>query len=254
MDPCSPATYINLVDLTTMSLLVLLPLGLLAGCLTTLAGLGGGVLLVLALSLAHSPAEALAMTSPALLVGNLHRLALGRRDVDRPVARAFALGAVPGSALGGALAVTLPHALLQALLLVTTALALARAAGWLHFRPGAGALVPAGFGVGAIAATTGSGGLLVSPLLLATGLTGARYIATAAAAAVAIHVGRIAGYGAGGLVTRTTLVASLVLALAILLGNALGQHLRPTIPPRAGTRLELGVLLVCVALALAGLA
>ncbi len=237
-----------------MSLLVSLPLGLLAGCLTTVAGLGGGVLLVLALSLAHSPAEALAITSPALLVGNLHRLALGRADVDRPVARAFALGAVPGSALGGALAVALPHVLLQTLLVVTTALALARAAGWLNFRPGAGALVPAGFGVGVVAATTGSGGLLVSPLLLATGLTGPAYIATAAASAVAIHLGRIAGYGAGGLVTPATLTASLALAVAILLGNAVGQRLRPRIAPPLATRLELGVLLVCVALALAGLA
>lgn len=232
----------------------LLVLGVLAGGLTTVAGLGGGVLLVLAVSLTHSPAEALAMTSPALLVGNLHRLAIGRDAVDRRVARAFACGALPGSALGGALAVSLPAALLEVLLVAGTGLALLQASGRLAFRPGAAALVPAGCGVGMLAATTGTGGLLVSPLLLATGLRGATYVATAAAGAVALHVGRIAGYGFGGLVTRETLGASIVLAAAILVGNAIGQRVRRCIDARVSTRLEFGVLIVCVALAVAGLA
>lgn len=232
---------------------LLLPLGLLAGMLTTVAGLGGGVLLVLALSLLTSPAEALATTSPALLVGNLHRLVVGRRDVDRAVARPLALGALPGSALGGLLAVAIPTVVLEALLVATTAFALARAFGYLSFKPGARALMPAGFAIGMATATTGGGALLLAPLMLATGLTGARYVATAAGIAVAIHIGRLFGYGAGGLVSHATLVAAAILAAAILLGNAIGQRLRRHIDARTGARLELGVLLVCVALALAGL-
>lgn len=232
---------------------LLLPLGLLAGALTTVAGLGGGVLLVLALSLVTSPAEALATTSPALLVGNLHRLVVGRSDVDRDVARPLALGALPGSALGGLLAVAVPTLVLEVLLVATTALALARAFNRLSFRPGPRALAPAGFGIGIVTATSGGGALLLAPLLLATGLAGARYVASAAAVAVAIHVGRLLGYGAGGLVTADTLVAAAVLAVAIVAGNAVGQRLRRHIDPRGGARLELGVLLVCVALALAGL-
>lgn len=232
---------------------LLLVLGVLAGGLTTVAGLGGGVLLILALSLGTSPAEALAISSPALLVGNLHRLVVGRHEVDRWIARALALGALPGSALGGLLAVAVPTVVLEALLVLTTALALARTFGYLSFKPGARALLPAGFGIGVATATTGGGALMLSPLLLATGLTGARYVATAAAVAVAIHVGRLLGYGAGGLITRETLIAAAILAVAIIAGNALGQRLRRHIDAAAGARLELGVLLVCVALALAGL-
>lgn len=229
-------------------------LGVLAGGLTTVAGMGGGVMLVLALSLAASPVEALAITSPALLVGNLHRLALGRRAVERAVARPFVLGALPGSLLGGLVAVALPSLLLQALLLVTTALALARALGWWTLRPRAAALVPAGAVIGAAAATTGSAGLLVGPLIHATGLSGARYVATTAAAAVAMHVGRIAAYGAGGHVTAATLAGSAALALAILAGNSAGELVRRRLSARASVRLEIGVLLGCVALALVGLA
>lgn len=234
-----------------MSLLLLL--GALSGALTTVTGMGGGVLLLLVLSLLTSPAEALAITSPALLVGNAHRLAMHWRDVDRRVGGALALGALPGSALGGLLAVAVPTVVLEALLVLTTALALARTFGYLSFKPGARALLPAGFGIGVATATTGGGALMLSPLLLATGLTGARYVATAAAVAVAIHVGRLLGYGAGGLITRETLIAAAILAVAIIAGNALGQRLRRHIDAAAGARLELGVLLVCVALALAGL-
>lgn len=231
----------------------LLALGFLAGGLTTVAGMGGGVLLVLALSLATSPVEALAFTSPALLVGNLHRLALGRHAVDRQIAAPFVVGALPGSLIGGLLAVAVPPALLQALLVVTTGLALARALGWWSFRPRASALVPAGAAIGAAAATTGSAGVLVAPLMHAAGLTGARYVATTAAAAVAMHIGRILGYGAGGHVTAATLTGAAWLAAAILAGNAAGERLRPHLSPKTSTYLELGVLLVCVALALAGL-
>ena len=74
-----------------------------AGLLTTVAGLGGGILMLLAVSLATDPKVALVATAPALLAGNLHRAFLFRGDVDRRVARAFALGAFPGSVLGGAL-------------------------------------------------------------------------------------------------------------------------------------------------------
>ena len=237
-----------------MDLALLLPLGALAGVLTTVTGMGGGVLLLLALSLASGPAEALALTSPALLVGNLHRLALYRGDVDRRVASSLALGALPGSLLGGLVAVALPALAVQALLVLATALALTRALGLYDVRPSTAALVPAGFGVGAAAATTGSAGLLIGSLILASGLTGARYIATVAAVAVAMHLGRIVAYGAGGLVTTTTLLASAALALAILAGNTVGERVRRGLDARLATRLELGVLVTCMLLALAGLA
>lgn len=240
-------------EVLTVDIALLLLLGSLAGWLTTVAGLGGGVLLVLALSLGSTPAEALALSSPALLVGNLHRLALGRRDVDLRVAAPFALGAVPGSAIGGLLAVAMPAVLLQTLLVLTTGLALARALGRGLPRPSRAAFVPAGLALGAAAATTGSAGLAVGALLQSSGLTGAHYVATAAAAGTAMHVGRIAGYGVGGLVTHASVLHSAILAAAILAGNALGGPTRRRLAPATCTRLELGVLIACVGLALAGL-
>lgn len=232
---------------------LLLPLGVLAGVLTTVAGLGGGMMLVLALSLASSPADALAITAPALFAGNLHRLHRHRDDVDRRVALAFALGAVPGSLAGGALLAALPAAALPWLLVAATGLAVARAFDLLRFRPPSALITPVGFGIGAAAATSGGAGLLVSPLLLSAGLTGTAYIATAAAASASMHAGRIVAYGAGGLVTAASLSASAVLAAALFGGNLLGERARRLLTAELSRRIELGALLACVALAVLGL-
>jgi uncharacterized membrane protein YfcA len=228
---------------------VLVPLGLAAGALTTVAGLGGGQLLVLALAALFGPRTALAASAPALFAGNLHRYALYRAHEQRRVARSFAAGAVPGSLLGGLAAVGLPTWLIQTLLVATTALAIARKLGRFEWRPRTSAFGPAGFAIGAICATSSGAGLLLGPLLLATGLTGAPYVATSSFCAASLHLGRLVGYGLGGLMTRATLEASLVLAVAILAGNLLGDRLRRHIGARASSWIEHGTLAACVALA-----
>lgn len=235
-------------------LLALVPLGLLAGVLTTVAGMGGGMMLVVVLSLVWEPRIALASTAPALLLGNVHRAYLYRSHVVRQIARPFVLGAVPGSFLGGLAVVALPASLVDVVLVLMTLLAFARAAGLFRWEPSAAQLLPAGAFIGATAATGGGAGMLTGPLFLSAGLRGEPYIATVAVAAVAMHVGRLAAYGLGGLVDATTLLHAAVLAVAILLGNGLGARLRHLVDEKLSTRLELGTLTLAVLGALAGLA
>src|SRR5438045_2862535 len=67
---------------------VLLALGIASGILTTLAGQGGGMALLLACSALFGPRFAIALTTPALLLGNLHRAALFRAAVVPVLAHA----------------------------------------------------------------------------------------------------------------------------------------------------------------------
>ena len=100
----------------------------------------------------------------------------------------------------------------------------------------------------------GGAGVLVGPIYLALGLTGRGYVATTSATALVVHGGRIVGYGAAGLLTPSTLTRAATLAAAIILGNALGRELR-AVTERAPPRLlETATLVVCVTLALAGIA
>jgi uncharacterized membrane protein YfcA len=235
-------------------LFLAVPLGVLGGVLTTVAGMGGGMILLLVLSVAWGPLPALAATAPALLVGNFHRAFTYRRSIDRDVVIPFALGAVPGSLAGGFAAVALPTWALDAILLATTLLALAKSTGLVAFRPRAAHILPAGVGIGAVAATSGGAGLLVSPLMMSTGLTGEPYVATVAAAAVAMHVGRSIAYGVSGLEGPGTLWRAAVIAAALLVGNAFGGRVRAKLTERAGRAIEAGVLVLGVALAILGVA
>jgi hypothetical protein len=235
-------------------MLALLPLfGVLAGLLTTLAGLGGGILLLLVLSLVWGPAAALASTAPAMLFGNLHRLWMLRIEVDRPIAKAFAWGAVPGSFVGGLLAARMPEGVLRWLMLGMTAAAVGRAFDLWSWRPRASAMAPAGVGIGALSATAGGAGLLVGPLLMAAGLSGKRFVATVAAAAVALHAGRVVAYGLGGMMTGETALRAAVLTGAVMGGNQLGLWVRDRLlDEKKAHRLELGALIACVGLSVVG--
>jgi len=229
-----------------------LPLGLGAGALTTIAGLGGGMMMVLVLSIVWDPQAALAVTAPALLLGNAHRVWLFRGQVDRRLAVALAAGAVPAAFLGGLLTVAIPTWVLHWLILGSTAFAIAKQLGFVRFQTTAGAMLPLGMAAGLLTATTGGGGLLLAPLLLSAGLKSEAYIATGGAVAVAMHVGRIGGYGVGGLIDGESLLVSAVLAVAIIAGNQLGKKSRDYMTEKTKLRIAWGAMGTAVVLAVAG--
>jgi uncharacterized membrane protein YfcA len=232
---------------------LLLPLGLFAGALTTVAGLGGGMFLVLVLAAIEGPRAALAISAPALLAGNVHRLFLFRRDFRKDVGLAFATGALPGSLVGGLLAVSLPEWFIHGLLATTTGLAIARALGWWSWKPHPRTLAPIGFAIGVFCATSSGAGLLVAPVLLSTGLAGNAYVACGSFVAATMHAGRLSGYVLGGSFSADMIQTSALLAVAILAGNQIGERVRRHLHGRASTWIEHGTLVACVTLAVLGL-
>ncbi|UJR81312.1 putative membrane transporter protein [Sandaracinus amylolyticus] len=239
------------MDMLEAIVLVLGGIG--AGALSTMAGMGGGVLLVVTMSLALGPHAALATTAPALLAGNLHRTWLYRHAVDRGVALTFLIGALPGALVGGLVSARMPDTAIEVLLVIVTAFALARAAGKLEWKPSARAYLPFAFGAGMVAAGSGAG-ILVSPILVAGGLAGEALIATSSVVAATMHVGRIAGYGVAGLFGGAALVVSLLLGGGILAGNVLGGRVRARIGEAWCMRLTHLVLVVSLIAAVIGIA
>ncbi len=246
---------------TGSAVLVFLLLGLLAGVLTTLAGQGGGLVLLLACSTLLGPHEALAITTPALLLGNLHRATLLRAHIDRPTALRMIAGAIPGAVLGGLLAGVMPAWILRVLLIALTTLAIAKALGFLSFKVPRSALVPAGFTVGGMTGTAGGAGILFAPILLSAGLSGRTFVGTTSAIAVATHLGRAVGYAGLGLFSRDLVLPTVAVTIAIFAGNALGERLRSLLANRGPSKhagraekaIEYGTLVVCVTLSVAGL-
>jgi len=234
--------------------MVMVPvLGVVAGMLTTVAGLGGGMLLVLALSLFMEPAAALALTTPALLAGNLHRAWLYRATLDHGMAWRVVLGALPGSMAGGAVVGLLPPGVLRWTMLGLLVLAVTVGTGWLKVRVPHALVTPGAASIGVLASAGGGAGLLLAPLLTGAGLTGEHYLATAAAGALTIHAGRILAYGATGLFPATLLLPCAVLTLSVLAGNLAGRRLRTNLARSTAARVETTTLLISTGLAMAGL-
>ncbi|MCB9763631.1 MAG: sulfite exporter TauE/SafE family protein [Alphaproteobacteria bacterium] len=225
------------------------PLGVAAGLITTVAGMGGGLLLLLSLALLNDPLTALAVSAPALLVGNAHRVWLYRRDVDRRTVLPFAIGALLGAIPGGLLATKLPSGLITGAMLIMALLALGKAMG-LKVEPPARAALPYGAFTGAVTATSGGAGVLVGPFMMARGLTGTAYVASNAAVACTMHLGRLTAYGLGGVADGGTIAHGLVLAAAIATGNLLGDAARRRLGGQRQSWLQRAVMVGCVGLAL----
>jgi len=247
-------------------LTILLALGLIAGSLSTLAGLGGGLVLTLALATLWDPTRALATAAPALLIGNIHRITLFRKHFDGRLVAPFILGGVPGAVVGGLMAVALPETLLR-LVILGTALAAtihelrgrrAKADGERGRRPGPFVIAGVASVAGVVTATSGGGGLLLGPLLLAAGARGERFMVSASSVAVCMHVARIGAYGVSDAIGAQTFLDAAVVAVAILAGNAIGRRARRPLGLAGesirSTRLTYGVLGVSITLAVAGLA
>jgi uncharacterized protein len=228
-------------------------LALIAGVTTTVAGMGGGLIFVIGLSTFVDPLTALTVTSPALLVGNLHRLWLYRSHVDGKLGTRLALGGAPAALVGALVAVAVPEGFLRASMVLLAGLAVVKLVAGLRFEVPPAVFVPGGAAVGFVSATSGGGGLLAGPLLLSAGLSGRRYVGTGALGAASIHLGRITGYGVGGAVDEAVLSMAAVAAVCIALGNLAGDRLRRIVPERLVPRLEVGVVVAGVGLALVGL-
>ena len=231
---------------------MLVALGLMAGLITTLAGMGGGTLLVLALALLEDPVTALAVSTPALLLGNLHRVLLYRHAIVWPEAWRMAGGGIAGAVGGGLLVRGLPEAFISTLMLLVVAMALAQHFG-LKLRPPRNATLPVAAVCGAISATAGGAGTIAGPYLLSRGLAGVPYVATGAVTAASIHIGKLSAYASTGVATWETLTRGLLLAALIAAGNVLGEHLRRRMGAHRQRRLQLGVMVACAGMALAGL-
>lgn len=94
--------------------------------------------------------------------------------------------------------------------------------------------------------------MLVGPLYLSLGLSGTAYVATVAVSGVAMHLGRMLGYAAGGMFTREILPTAFVLMLGLVGGNLIGKHIRAAVSKETEVRIELGALCVATVLAVLG--
>ncbi|MFC7383681.1 sulfite exporter TauE/SafE family protein [Sphaerisporangium rhizosphaerae] len=216
--------------------------------LSAVAGFGGGVLLLPVFTALFGLRFAIPMLTLTQLSSNGGRAWLNRRELRRPLVGWFALGAVPLAVAG---ALVLVHAPLSPLKRVLGGFLIGVVI-WRRRNPHTAkprdrAFIGVGAASGLGSALLGSVGPLTAPFFLAYGLTRAAYIGTEAAAALTMHLTKIAAYGAGDLLTSRVVLYGAVLTPATLAGAWTGKK----IVGRVGDRMF--VLLVEIGLVAAGL-
>ncbi|MFF5173629.1 sulfite exporter TauE/SafE family protein [Micromonospora sp. NPDC000089] len=221
--------------------------------LSAVTGFGGGVLLLPVFAALFGLRVAVPVLTLAQLASNGARVWLNRRELDCRLVGRFALGAVP-LALAGAL--LLAHAPLAALKRLLGVFLLGVVA-WRRWgprpgRPGDRTFVAVGAASGLGSALLGSVGPLTAPFFLAYGLTRAAYVGTEAAGAVTLHLAKLTGYAAGGLLSGQVLLLGAALTPATLLGAAAGRRIVARISDRMFVVLVEAGLVVAGALFLVG--
>jgi uncharacterized membrane protein YfcA len=221
--------------------------------LSSVGGMGGGVLMLLVFTALFGLQVAVPTLTLTQLVSNGGRVWFNRRDVRWQVVRWYAVGAIPFALAGGLL---LPYVPVEPLKRILGAFLIAVII-WRRCRPVP--RVPAdrtfaaiGAGAGLGSSLLGAAGPLAAPFFLAKGLVGGAYIGTEATASLITHLTKVAAYGASSLLSVHVLQLGLVLTPAIVAGAWLGKRTVMRMNNRVFTLVIEAGMLVAAILFLAG--
>ncbi|MFK7919386.1 MAG: TSUP family transporter [Ilumatobacter sp.] len=229
----------------------------LTSILSAIAGLGGGVILLLVIAQFVAPTTAIPVQGAIQLVSNGSRAAMLRHNVSWPVVGWSSLLLLPGSLVGVAIATSLPDDAVR-VVLAAFVLVLAWRPNVLKVRPASQRVDADGpqqqrpllLGIGAASGllntTVGASGPVTSPFFKAVTATHVAFVATAAATQVAAHVSKLIAFSASGWSAANHLDTIAVGAAGVVVGSWVGTRLLERIPT---TRLDLVFNVVLTALA-----
>jgi len=204
-------------------MLFILAVGLVAGTLGGIVGFGSSIMLMPVLVIAYGPIQAVPIMAIAAILANASRIAVWWRAVDWRAAAAYAITGVPAAVAGARTLLVLPPRWVEAGLgaFFLTMIPVRR---WLASRDLKLRLLHLaviGAAVGYLTGIVATTGPITAPIFLAHGLVKGAFIATEAAASLAVYLGKAAAFrtfGAlpGDAIARGLLVGGSLMAGAIV--------------------------------------
>lgn len=186
-------------------LLVIGITAVLTSIVSSIAGLGGGTVLLLVIAQFVAPTAAIPIQGAIQLASNGSRSVLLRDQISWPTVGWASLLVLPGSFLGVLVATSLPEDAIRVALAVFV-LVLAWRPHWLKFAGTAsstpedsrGLLIGVGAMSGFVNSTVGASGPMTSIFYKAVTSTHVAFVATAAAAQVVAHISKLVAFSAAG--------------------------------------------------------
>jgi uncharacterized membrane protein YfcA len=243
-------------ELGLTTALAALAVAAVSGFLSGLSGFGAGLMQSAFLVLVLGAKPTVALLAVAMIVTNLGRIHAFATWPDWRRAAFVLAGAIPAMAPCAWLLARISDAfagLIVAVVLLGS-LALRRIIHQARWQVGVGGLTAGGAVVGGVSGLSTGGGVMIIPLLLGAGLSGAALIATDAAISLNLHIARSIAF------QRFDLLDLRLFGLGIALGIATipGSWIAARLVRRAGTErhavaLELLVIIVAVSIAVSSL-
>lgn len=211
-----------------MELIVIAVAALLTAILSAIAGLGGGVILLLVIAQFHAPVVAIPIQGGIQLVSNSVRAGLLRTNINWKAVGRAALLMLPATLVGVKVATAMPEDATRIVLGVFVLIL-----GW---RPAllkwkgrdelpVNAMIPVGAASGFLNATVGASGFVTSPFFRAVTAAHAGYVATAAASQTMGHLFKLLAFGLDGFAFSDHIDVMIVGAGGVMAGTWIGTRL-----------------------------
>jgi hypothetical protein len=204
----------------------ILALGLAAGTISGIVGFGSSIMLMPVLVIAFGPLQAVPIMAIAAIMANLSRIIVWWREVNWSACAAYSATGVPFAALGAATLLALPTRIIEMALGVffIAMIGLRRwmAAHRLKLRTPHLALlgVPVGYLTGIVVST----GPITAPLFLATGLVKGAFLATEAAASLAVYLAKAAVFRSFGALPLEIVAKGLIVGATLMAGAFIAKR------------------------------
>jgi hypothetical protein len=209
-----------------LELLFVLAVGLVAGTLSGIVGLGSSILLMPVLVIAFGPLQAVPIMAIAAVMANVARVLAWWREIDWRRCWAFAVTGAPFGALGAGTLLALPARLIEAALGVFfIGMIFVRrwmAARDLQLRPPH--LAALGVPVGYLTGVAVSTGPLTAPMFLAAGLAKGAFVGTEAAATLMVYLAKTAVFRTFGALPAEIVLKGLVTGATLMAGAFIAKR------------------------------
>lgn len=225
---------------------LVLAVGLIAGLVSGIVGTGATIILLPVLALSFGPKAAIPIMAIVALMSNFAKITSYWREIDWRATAAYALGGIPGAALGARTMLALPPQLVD-VALGAFFLVMIPGRRWLasrNFRVTPLVMVPAGLAIGFLTGIVVSTGPITVPLFSAYGLAKGAFIATEASASLAVYIAKATTFRAFGALPMDVVLKGLISGSSVMAGTYTAKLVMERLSLGAFQRLLDGVMLV----------
>jgi uncharacterized membrane protein YfcA len=206
---------------------LVLAIGAVAGLVSGIVGTGATIILLPVLVLSFGPKSAIPIMAIVALMSNFAKITAWWKEIDWRACGAYALGGVPGAALGARTMLLLPPRTVD-IALGTFFLVMIPGRRWLaarSYKIGPLVMIPAGFFIGFLTGIVVSTGPISVPVFTSYGLLKGAFIATEAAASLALYISKAITFRTFGALPTEIILQGLITGSSVMAGTYLAKLL-----------------------------